>query len=191
MPLPQLSPRTLRKGSLRARLRREEGASLVEFAFSLGIFLLLTLGIMYVCMALFSYEYVDFAAREGVRWAIVRGSDCYLSSSMPGCDSSATETATEIKQSKTDIQNYVKGLNYPIVNPSQLNVNVQWYSFSYVNDTAQWTLCDPANPPTNTECNDPGNEVQVTTSYPLDFNIPFFGNFSPTVSSTSQMVISQ
>ena len=191
MPLLRLSLRTLRNGPPRLRWQRDEGSALLEFAFSLGIFLLITFGIMYICMALFAYEYVDFAAREGARWAIVRGSDCYLSSSMPGCDSSANESAKQIAQSAQDIENYVTGLNYPIVNPSQLHVSVQWYSFSYVNDTAQWTACDNANPPDGTVCNQPGNEVQVTASYPLNFNIPLFGKFSPTISNSSQMVISQ
>lgn len=196
MPHLRLSPRIYRKGARKQpRLRREEGSALLEFAFSLGIFLLVTLGIMYICMALFSYEYVDFAAREGVRWAIVRGSSCYFSSSMPGCDSSASANPAVIQanltQSRADIKAYVKGLNYPIVNPNQLNVQVQWYSYSMVNDTAQWNPCVDSSPPTGTECNQPGNLVQITASYPIGFKIPFFGNFTPTVSSTSQMVISQ
>lgn len=198
MPLRRLSPMTYRKGSLRAGLRRDEGAALLEFAFSLGIFLMTTLGIVYLCMALFSYEYVDFAAREGVRWAMVRGSDCYLSSSMPGCDSSANESASQITQSQTDIQNYVKGLNYPIIDPTKLtnNINVAWLSETNVTDSsgntyATWTACTPSSPPSGTVCNQPGNEVQVTVSYPISFTIPFFGNFTPTVSSTSRMVISQ
>lgn len=189
MPLKRLSPRRSRQKSLRSplnpRLRREEGASLVEFAISLGIFLAITVGLLILCTALFTYEYVDFAAREAARWAAVRGSDCHLSTStMPGC-------TTVTGASPTDIENYVKSLGFPIVNPSNLTVTVNWreltYDTSVTPPVTSWGTC------TTAPCNQPGDAVQVTVSYPfnLGVSIPFIGSFTPTVSSTSQMVISQ
>ena len=65
----RLSPTAYRIHSLRARLRRQEGAALLEFAFSLGIFLAVTFGIIFVCLTLFTYEYLNFAAREAARRA--------------------------------------------------------------------------------------------------------------------------
>ncbi len=198
MNLNRLSPGRAHPGHrLRMLLCRENGQTLVEFAISISIFLAVTIGIIIVCMAMFTYEYVDFAAREATRWAAVRGADCYLSSqTMPGCGSTLGATAT-------DIQNYVEGLDYPLIDPTKLtgNVNVAWFSETpYTNTTtnttyATWTTCTPpSTPPANGNgCNDPGDAVQVSISYPFSFgiDIPFVGSFTPTVSSTSQMVISQ
>lgn len=189
---------TLRKSLLRARLSREEGQGLVEFTIALGIFFALTIGILVVCMGVFTYEYVNFAAREAVRWAAVRGSECYLSShTMPGCSSSSGA-------SKTDIQQYVVGLNYPLINPKTLsangysNINVAWlYNTKHGSPPtayASWVACPPsAGLLQGQACNDPGDAVQVSVSYPFTQGvyIPFVGSFTPIVSSTSQIVISQ
>lgn len=196
MKLMRFSPRrACCKSLLQARLSRENGQTLVEFAIALGIFLATTVGIIILCVALFDYEYVDFAAREAARWAAVRGSDCYLSSqTMPGCPSLSGA-------SPTDIQNYVTNLNYPLIDTTKLanNISVSWLSLTYATNTttgnvyATWTACDPANPPTGTVCNQPGNAVKVIVSYPFSFavSIPFVGSFTPTVTGISQMVISQ
>jgi len=169
MYLIRIPPKTT---GLRSRLRREDGASLVEFAISLGIFLAVTLGIIYLCIALFIYEYVDFASREAARWASVRGADCSASSSMPGCGAD-----------QSTIQTYVQGLNYPIVNPSNVTVSVTWLNANGTNPET-WSPCGG-------QCNARGNEVQVTVSYPYLLDIPFTGSHSLNLSSTSTMVISQ
>lgn len=174
MSLWRISPSMDGKHPLRTRLRRQEGASLIEFAFSLGIFLAVTVGIMVLCMALFTYEYVDFAAREAVRWAAVRGSDCSLSSSMPGCDAQ-----------QPDILAYVQGLNYPLIKPNSVQLTATWYQAS-TTVPINWSVCSDT-------CNAPGNQVKITITYPFSIGIaiPFVGSFTPTVSSTSSMVISQ
>lgn len=181
MPLLRKSPSTIRTRSLRARLHREEGASLLEFALSLGIFLAATLGLIFLCLALFTYEYVNFASQKAARWAAVRGADCSAdSSTMPGCNA---DTA--------DIQNYVRGLNYPIVTPGNIAVTATWYQVTYTvnsagtGETASWTSCGVV------QCNAPGNEVQVNVSYPYTLAIPFAGSHTFTISSTSTMVIAQ
>lgn len=189
MPLKRIAPKTYRLKSLHTRLRRQEGAALVEFALSLGIFLAVTIGIVYVCLALFTYEYVDFAARETARWAAVRGADCYLSSqNMPGCTTAAGATPT-------DIQNHVKNLGYPIVNPNNLNVSVSWLSKSAdANNNAIWVACTPPSPlpAQGNGCNDPGDAVRVTITDPnYGLAIPFMGNHVIQIGSTVQMVISQ
>ncbi len=176
MTLLRIPPRARRLGSLRQRMRSEEGANLVEFAFSLGIFLAVTIGIIMLCMALFTYEYVDFAAREAARWAIVRGNQCSSTSSMPGCDATSS-----------DIQTYVQDLNYPLINTNNIQATAQWLQVSYstaIPPVASWTLC-------SNQCNSPGNEVQVLVSYPYTMTIPFAGSYSFTISSSSTMVISQ
>lgn len=55
----------------RARSRRSRGQGLVEFALVLPLFLLLVMGIMDLGLAVFSYNSITNAAREGARLAIV------------------------------------------------------------------------------------------------------------------------
>ncbi len=179
MRISRISPRTSRFRSLRAQLRREEGTALLEFAFSAGIFLGITIGILILCMSLFSYEYVNFAAREAARWAAVRGSECSQTSTMPTCDAD-----------NTVITNYITSLGYPLINPGNLKVSTTWYQVAFgpnasdTGATATWTACTD-------QCNEPGNQVQVTVSYPYSLDIPFMGNKTVDIGSSAKMVISQ
>lgn len=179
--MPLLRP-FLNNSRKRALLHREDGATLVEFAFSCGIFIAVSFGIVVLCWALFTYEYVDYAAREAARWASVRGSECsYDSTTMPDCNAD-----------QTDIADYVKSLNFPLINtdPSILTVTAGWYQANAIPPTSTnpetWTYCGK-----DVQCNTPGNEVRVTVSYSFGYFIPFIGGFAPTVSSSSQWVISQ
>lgn len=54
-----------------SRTRKVRGQSLVEFALVLPLFLLLVFGIMDLGLAVFSYNSITNAAREGARLAIV------------------------------------------------------------------------------------------------------------------------
>ncbi len=54
--------------------RGQRGSLLLESALSFSAFLLLTFGVMEFSMAVFAYNFVSYAAREGARWASVRGS---------------------------------------------------------------------------------------------------------------------
>ena len=56
---------------LDARRRKSRGQSLVEFALVLPLFLLLVFGILDLGLAVFSYNSITNAAREGARLAIV------------------------------------------------------------------------------------------------------------------------
>ena len=58
----------------RSRLRGDRGGTLVETALSIAILLALVIGIMEVCLTIYSYHFISNAAREGTRYAIVRGS---------------------------------------------------------------------------------------------------------------------
>ena len=58
---------------LRFRLREETGSTLVETALSITILLVLVIGIMDACLMVYSYHFISNAAREGTRYAIVRG----------------------------------------------------------------------------------------------------------------------
>jgi Flp pilus assembly protein TadG len=57
------------------RPRGDSGQSLLEFAIVGTLFMLLTLGIVEMGRAVWTYNSLAHAAREGTRWAIVRGQD--------------------------------------------------------------------------------------------------------------------
>ena len=58
---------------LNRRQHQRSGATLVESAFVYPVVFLVMLGIVLVGIAVFRYQQVAHAAREGARWAAVRG----------------------------------------------------------------------------------------------------------------------
>src|SRR5437870_2504551 len=76
---------------MRKVIRGEAGQSTVEFALILLLFLMVILGIFEGSRLIFNYNIVSEAAREGVRYAMVRGSACVLPDG-----SSCTASATQI-----------------------------------------------------------------------------------------------
>jgi Flp pilus assembly protein TadG len=91
------------------RVENERGTNLVEYAIVLTLLLMVLFGLIDFGRALYAYHFVSNAAREGTRYAMVRGSTC-----TPGC------TATS-----SDIQSYLK--NVPTgIDPTQLTVTPTW-----------------------------------------------------------------
>lgn len=142
----------------------EHGAAMVEMAISMVILVTLLFGVIEMCLALYSYHFVSEAAREGTRYAIVRGSACQFPSACPATGS--------------DIQSYVQNLGLPGINPSAMTVTTAW--------TSAGAGCTPS-----ASCNNPGNRVQVTVQYKFPLSIPFIPISTLTMSSTSAMIISQ
>ncbi len=66
---------TMMHGLVKRLCRSESGAAMVEFAFVLPVLLSLILGVMEIGRALYAYQTLDHAVREGARFAIVRGSE--------------------------------------------------------------------------------------------------------------------
>jgi TadE-like protein len=132
--------------------------------------LLLTVvfGVMTLCYALYCYNVVSEAAREGTRFAIVRGYTC---TGFPSACPAATDG--------TDTQTYVKYLGFPGINPSNMAVSSVYTSTNGV-------ACSPS-----TACNNPGNQVKVTVTYKLPFVLPFKFAETLSVSNSAEMVISQ
>jgi Flp pilus assembly protein TadG len=146
----------------------ESGTSLVEFAISASLLLALTFGIIELSFALYSYNYVSSAARVATRYAVVRGSSC---SGMPDCGITADQ-----------LQSYVQGIAYPGIKPGNLAVSTTWLSYSPGPPTT-WTACA-------SQCNTPGNAVEIQVTYAFPLFLPFWRSTSLSLSSTSQMVIS-
>jgi Flp pilus assembly protein TadG len=167
-------------GNLRRRwsiaiVRGEEGSSLIETALSSSIVLALIFGIFQMSLALYSYHSICEVAREGSRYAIVRGStSCINTSKLTNCNASAVE-----------IQTYVKSINVPGLNSAlYMTVSTSWLNASASVPTT-WSDC------TVGICNTPGNVVRVQVTFALPLSIPFWRSTILNLSSVSQMVIAQ
>jgi Flp pilus assembly protein TadG len=153
--------------------RGERGQTIVEMALCTISILMVVFAAMELCLAMYTYHFVSAAAREGTRYAMVRGSLCTTA----GCPATPSS-----------IQNYVRELGFPGINPSNMTVTAT----CGVNPT-------PPTAPTLAACVAtggtpnyvPGNLVQVLVSYQYPFVFPFVRRTTITMTSTSQMVISQ
>jgi Flp pilus assembly protein TadG len=92
--------------------RRRSGAALVEAAFVLPVLILLLYGIFCGALMVLAVDEVDTAAREGARWASVRGSSYQFNTLQPAATAD-------------DIKTFVK--DQPVtLDKSLMTVNVSW-----------------------------------------------------------------
>jgi hypothetical protein len=162
---------------MRSCLRGEEGSEIVEFAFTSLIFLSLVFGFIGLCFTLFEYNTAAEAARDAVRWAAVRGSQC-VSTVL------STDTAcpvTTVAQVQTHVNTLAGGTLLTV--PAN---GLQWCAPKGI------TAATPCPATTTPNSNQPGNIVQVTVQFSI---VPWaaFGYASSfsglTLSSTAQHVI--
>jgi Flp pilus assembly protein TadG len=148
-------------------LLRQEGSASLEFALSAVVLLTLVLGIMQMSLAVYTYHVISEAAREGTRYAMVRGNTCNASGA------SCTVGASQI-------QSYIKNIGLPTIQASNLTVTTTY------SDYPAGSGCTP-----NANCANPGNMVTVKVAYAYPLNIPFVPSNTLNMTSTSAMVISQ
>lgn len=145
----------------RRRLRpsSERSQALVEFAFVGIIFFLLIFGFVDVGRAVWNYNTLAQATREGTRYAIVHGANAPTPVG-PGTGSyTAPSTDTNVTQ---QVEQYAAGLN-----PSRVTVESQWLDGN----------------------NSFGSRVKVTTNYTYEPLFNFFGIVSFAMHSSSTMTI--
>jgi Flp pilus assembly protein TadG len=165
----QLGP-AIRLALKQRRLQGEEGSAIMETAMSSIILLTFIFGGMEAGFAVYSYHFISEAAREGTRYAIVRGSSCV----------NPTDFATACPALDSDIQSYVKNLGYPGIDPSNMTVSVAHAGYP------TGVTCTPS-----ATCNNPGNLVTVTVTYNFALNVPFIPAQTYAMSSSAAMVIQQ
>jgi Flp pilus assembly protein TadG len=165
-----------RKGMLPGR-KLERGATLVEFALIIMLFMTMMLGIIDFSRTLYIYHFLSNSARDATRWAAVNGSTCNDDKSCNGTGGMNNGPASDV-----DITNYVKARVPTGINTSQLTVTVTW---PLQPDSPG--VCNPSS--TNYTYNYPGCTVQVHLTYPVHFIFPFIHNTTLTLSSTSDMII--
>jgi Flp pilus assembly protein TadG len=155
------------------RTRGDRGSAILETALSLMILLTFLFGIMETGLAVYSYHFISEAAREGTRFAIVRGSSAGPACTAPGPPTCAARPV--------DVQNYVLNLGFPGINPANMTVTPVWSAYT------SGSTC-PASP---SPCNSPGNLITVTVQYNFPLTVPFVPAHTYSLTSSSAMIISQ
>ena len=147
---------------------RQCGAVIVEQAFILPLMLALLFGVIDMSRALYAYHYVGYMAREATRWASVR---------------SGTLNAPQANQGT--VQQFVKNVAGQGLDTSKISATAVWIS-----PPNQTPLCPGGlvDSPLN---NKPGCIVQVTVNYDFRFMVPLIPSGGFTMSSKSEMTITQ
>lgn len=177
---PRMGPFAFGAAFVRRFRTAQEGATLVEVALTSSILFAMLFGIIMMCLALYTYDFVGDAARMGARYAIVRGSEC---TGFPECASGGATGA--------QIQSYLQGIAYPGIDPNNIQVTAEWYTtqiYTNFSPPTSLTLCATDTPG---NCNVPGNAVRVTVRYDMPISIPFWRATTISMSARSQLVISQ
>ncbi|MDR3745762.1 MAG: TadE/TadG family type IV pilus assembly protein [Acidobacteriaceae bacterium] len=179
-------------------LKNKEGSSLIEYALSASIFLMILFGFIQFSLAFYTYNYMSDAARTATRYAVVRGPDsCTLDTvTDPNCNLNPSKFTSNTDPTKNPLLAFLSSVSYPGIKPQNMSVNATWLIASQdVNGVTTWTTACP-NPATNLDanglyCNAVGNAVKVVVTYSFPINVPSWKNMTIPITSTSQMVISE
>jgi Flp pilus assembly protein TadG len=155
----------------RSFIEDETGSSIVETAFSLTLLLMTILGVMYFAVALYTYEFVSYAAQQGTRYALVRGGSW-------GSAVCTSTTTLECNATAVNITSYVQSLTPPGMNASNLVVSATWPGVAVNGSTAGCTIV-----------NSQGCLVKVQASYPFSLVMPFLSSASLTFTGRSEEAI--
>jgi Flp pilus assembly protein TadG len=156
----------------------EHGTSLVEFALIFILLATMVLGIMSFAHAIYAYHFIDHAAKSATRWAAVNGAQCVNDGS---CTAPVTCTAGSCTYCTTgcaaataaDIQNYVVSLAPPGIIAANVTAATTWPA-----QTTSPAACTTTN-------NGIGCTVQVTVSYPFQFDFPLIDAMVPAATTTT------
>ena len=173
-----------------SRLRGESGSTLVEMALSITILLVLIVGIMDACLMVYSYHFISNAAREGARYAIVRGNTWVQPPWRDGSTATpcASYTSAGCTASAQNIDDYVKSLSLPGIDTNELSTTTDSYIFNTGGTTTDCGATTGSTPPA---CNAAGNLIEVKVQYKFATFIPFIPSQWLTMTSTSRMIVSQ
>jgi Flp pilus assembly protein TadG len=139
----------------------QRGSSLVETSIVMVVLLLILFGIIDFGRLMYTYAFVAQLARQGARYAIVRGSQCSVLSNCPNVTSA-------------QIQTYVQSLSEGATTASAISSTTTW-----------------ACPNDQSSSENPGCTANVSVSYTFNPIFPYIKIGSLKLTSTSQMVISQ
>jgi len=145
------------------RFKREEGSSLLEFAFVAVLFIVVLLAVVEMARMILVYTTMAQAARAGARYAIVHGGERTGSGvDGPSGTACAPSSCTQIN---TVVQNFASA---GLLNTGDLTVTVAYPDGK----------------------NTVGSRVDVTVTYAYDPLVSYFGSIlNRTLGSTSEGVI--
>lgn len=168
---------TVRPGTrgTRRRWRNEAGQTLVETALSITVLLIVLFGVLETSLLVYTYHFISEAAREGTRYAVVRGSTFTTDCTAPGYANCIAQGGNNTG----DIATYVQSLGYPGISTAKLTVNSTWL-------TSSGAACGTVD-----TCKAPGGIAKITVTYSFPFSVPFASVPTFTMSSTSEMVVLQ
>jgi len=149
----------------------ESGSSLVETAFSLILLLMTIVGVIYLAEALYTYEFVSYAAQQGTRYAIVRGGSW-------GSAVCTSTTTLECNATAANITSYVQSLTPPGIVASSVVITATWPGVAVNGSTGGCTTA-----------NSQGCLVKVQASYPFSFVVPLLSTASLNFTGTSEEAI--
>ena len=172
-------------GAAFCRRRGQRGATLVEYAFILIMFLSLLFGISGFGHAIYVYHHLNNAAKEATRYAAVRGATCSDDSS---CIASNSASGIVGPTTVADVKAYVASITPQSIDSTYISANMTVCGVAN-------TICSPAISTAPAVCNvaatanQPGCPVQVTVNYSYNFIFPLLRTSPISMSSTSDMVI--
>jgi Flp pilus assembly protein TadG len=111
---PRFAPSRRISAMVAAMVRGEEGQSLVEFAISSTVLLTFIFSMAEATLAYYSYDMISESAREGTRYAMVRGSSCTTSGGS-SCEATAAQ-----------VNSYVTSLGWPNLAGGTMTVNTTY-----------------------------------------------------------------
>lgn len=147
-------------------IRQDGGSAQIEFALSAMTMLIAIFGTMDIARAAYMFHFVSYAAQEGTRYAMVRGSSWGSAS----CTSTSTMACNA---TSTNVQSYVRSLASVGMTSSNLTVTTTWPGTTISGGTCSTT-------------NAAGCLVKVKVSYPFTSFLP---RTSLTFAGTSETVI--
>jgi Flp pilus assembly protein TadG len=167
------------------KFSRQRGEAILEAAFVGLLILFMTFGILDFSRAMYAYHWVSYAAREGTRWASVRGADCPTSNPLPGgCPATAAQ-----------VQTFVQSIVAPAMfsaacSGGNSNAGCASVTTTWSGKGGDGTDCTNGGA---TPTNSPGCVVKVQVDYIFGFILPVSSVTGKIIDmqSISQMVISQ
>jgi Flp pilus assembly protein TadG len=188
----------LSSGTAAHRRRAQRGASLVEYAFVVILFLSLLFGISGFGHALFVYHHLNNAAKEATRYAAVRGYKCNLTPiGQPSCTTTNSASGIAGPTTADDVTRYVASITPQSIDSSKFTVTVCGVKGSTACTSSGPAVCttdlvDGNTPPVvvqTAQPNYPGCTVSVQVQYAYHFVFPLIATTPVNMSSTSEMII--
>ena len=165
---------------LRRLAGEQHGSTLVEFAITATLLMLILFGIIQWGFAMYAFHFTTWAAQQGARFAEVRG-HTWSKFVTVNCNTSAPpnfQIVYDCTAQSSDIQNFVQSLETGGISSSSITVNTD----NWPGVTPDGAVC--------TTVNGQGCMVKVRVSYTFNF-MPFMNVTAMTIGATSEKVILQ